>query len=293
MEQTTPPIGTAAAPPPQAPPAPAVTVKPSGSGFSFFDAARGFLAWVFTGFGAFRGDKNSEEVVCYTVDKGFYLWALIIAGFVGGAWARHWPGSGLFWGWVYLLTLIYTVVLLLRELDTWRFVFWIGVITFIYLIAKYPLARLGILPGLGRYITTLQPVINPDWAVLTSWGLLILFFGSLYQTFAQGRKTITPNTIEEWHFGRGSESMDRGGLRFKTSYPDVLETLLGFGSGDLVAYDRANRVVKRYEGILFLFFKWNKLDTVLHRRFAVVDNVANDVVDVHDIDHDPVHHEAL
>ena len=39
-------------------------------------------------------------------------------------------------------------------------------------------------------------------------------------------------------------------MRFVTKYRDVLETLLGFGGGDLLAVDNHQHVIKRYENII-------------------------------------------
>ena len=66
--------------------------------------------------------------------------------------------------------------------------------------------------------------------------------------------------------GEGSELTDRSGLRFRTKYRDVLETILTFGGGDLLAVDNHQNVIKRWDNIIGLFFLWNDLDRVLHQR---------------------------
>jgi len=64
-----------------------------------------FIAWVFTGFGlihAFRqrqaGAMRTDEIVVYTVHRSFYLWALILTGFVASFCVRHSFGSASVWG---------------------------------------------------------------------------------------------------------------------------------------------------------------------------------------------------
>ena len=59
-----------------------------------------------------------------------------------------------------------------------------------------------------------------------------------------GRKKFTPNEIGEFRFGEGSELTDRTGLRFRTRYRDVLETLLSFGGGDILAVDNHQNQIK-------------------------------------------------
>ncbi len=57
-----------------------------------------------------------------------------------------------------------------------------------------------------------------------------------------------------------------------TRYRDVLETLLGFGGGDLIAVDNQQRVIKRYENIIGLWFHWDRLDRILQQRSILVDD---------------------
>ena len=97
------------------------------------------------------------------------------------------------------------------------------------------------------------------------------WIGSLLHMALNGRKKFTPNEIGEFHFGEGSELTDRTGLRFRTKYRDVLETILTFGGGDLLAVDNHQNVIKRWDNIIGLFFFWKDLDRVLHQRAAVMD----------------------
>src|SRR5438045_2839736 len=59
-----------------------------------------FLWWVITGFGLipmiFAGHgRKSDEIVTYSVHRSFFLWAVILPGFVASAWVNHYPGSAL------------------------------------------------------------------------------------------------------------------------------------------------------------------------------------------------------
>ena len=68
------------------------------------------------------------------------------------------------------------------------------------------------------------------------------------------------------HAEAPSERTDRSGLRFRTRYRDVLETILTFGGGDLQAVDNHQNVIKHWDNIIGLFFFWKALDRVLHQR---------------------------
>src|SRR5690349_7244019 len=71
--------------------------------------ALAFLGWLLTGFGLlgylFRrrraGASRAEEIVVYTVHPSFYLWAIILVGFVAAACVKHWPLGATAWGWAY------------------------------------------------------------------------------------------------------------------------------------------------------------------------------------------------
>jgi hypothetical protein len=251
-----------------------------------------FLAWVFTGFGllGFLSRRQArgagEEIVVYTVHQSFYLWALILIGFVSSSCVRHWPGSSVTWGWIYVFALLYTIVTLLFDISTLKALLWGGIICLLWIASKYleDMEHMTILSGVGRYLASLQPSLNPGMASVISWMLLIPWIGALFHSFSRGRKAFSPNSIEEWYLGEGREITDRSGLKFRTRYRDLFETLLGLGAADLEAVDTNQHVVKRWENILFLAFVWRRLDAILHQRSAVVDNVPTNPVEVKEVD---------
>src|SRR6188768_2483542 len=101
----------------------------NGGGGGFFAGVKrifAFLGWILTGFGligfVFRrrqgGASRAEEIIVYTVHPSFYLWAIILVGFVAAACVKHWPAGGTTWGWVYVFVLLYTIVSLLFDIST-------------------------------------------------------------------------------------------------------------------------------------------------------------------------------
>src|SRR3954464_9145491 len=83
-----------------------------------------FFGWVFTGFGLFRKHRGAEEILVCEVNKGFFLWASILVGFVGSAITRHYPGAGAFFGWLWAVVLVYTIFTLIADINFWKFVSW-------------------------------------------------------------------------------------------------------------------------------------------------------------------------
>src|SRR5690348_3201973 len=90
-----------------------------------------FVGWMLGGFGLAHSLRSrflsgtvarvaggGDEIVVYCVHRSFYLWAMILAGFIGAACVRHWPASAGAWGWVYVMVLLYTLLTLLFDVSS-------------------------------------------------------------------------------------------------------------------------------------------------------------------------------
>ena len=273
---------------------PATTVVP-GQGIGVGGGIKrifSFIAWVFTGFGlihAFRrrqtGAMRTEEVVVYTVHRSFYLWSLILVGFIGSFCVHHNFGSDGAWGWLYVFVLLFTIATMLFDVSTFKALLWGGIFLLIWITSKYleQVKHVVFLSGIANYLRSLHPRLDPGTASVISWMLLIPWIGSLFHSFTRGRKAFSPNSIEEWFMGEGREITDRSGLKFRTRYRDLFESFLGLGAGDLEAINNHQDVVKRWENILFLAFLWSKLDEILHQRSVGVDNAPTNPVEVEEV----------
>jgi hypothetical protein len=218
-----------------------------------------------------RGRKHAESVVVYSAHPSFFLWLLILAGFVG-AWVvnQQWMSPEVV-GWIYVWVLVYFLVTLLYDLSTRWLALWIGIFSLIWLLSKYVehVRNIAVLGYVFHYLASLNPKLDPGTVTVLSWLLLLPWIGSVFYMIFNGRKRFTPNEIGEFHFGEGSELTDRSGLRFRTKYRDVLEMILTFGGGDLLAVDNHQNVIKRWDNIIGLFFSWKDLDRILHQRSVV------------------------
>lgn len=284
---------TSPIPAPAPAPAPAVTVVP-GKSVGFTGGIKrifSFIAWVLSGFGligAFRrrqsGAVRAEEIIVYTVHRSFYVWSLILAGFVGSSCVNHF-GHQVGWGWIYVLVLLYTIAAMMFDVSTFKALLWGGIFLLVWITSKYleQVKHVVFLSGIANYLRGLHPKLDPGTASVVSWLLLIPWIGSLFQSFTRGRKAFSPNSIEEWFMGEGREITDRSGLKFRTRYRDLFESFLGLGAGDLEAINNHQDVVKRWENILFLAFLWPKLDEILHQRSVGVDNAPTNPVEVEEV----------
>ncbi|MBI3839109.1 MAG: hypothetical protein HY288_14410 [Planctomycetia bacterium] len=221
-----------------------------------------------------RGRRgNVDEVTVYSAHPSFFLWLLILVGFVSASIVDREPQLAGFFGWLYVWVLMYFLVTLLYDFSARKLALWVLIFALIWLTSKYfeDIKNVAILSSLFDYLASLQPKLDPGTATVLSWLLLLPWFGSLLHMALNGRKKFSPNEIGEFHFGEGSELTDRTGLRFRTQYRDVLETILTIGGGDLLAVDNHQNVIKRWDNILGLFFLWKDLDRVLHQRAAVME----------------------
>jgi hypothetical protein len=221
-----------------------------------------------------RGRRgNIDEVTVYSAHPSFFLWLLILVGFVSSSIVHREPQWTTFFGWLYVWVLLYFFVTLLYDFSARKLGLWVLIIALVWLTSKYveDLKQVPMLSPVVHYLATLDPRFDTGTATVLSWLLLLPWCGSLLHMALNGRKKFTPNEIGEFHFGEGSELTDRTGLRFRTKYRDVLETILTFGGGDLLAVDNHQNVIKRWDNIIGLYFLWKDLDRVLHQRAAVME----------------------
>ena len=229
-----------------------------------------------------RRSKHVDEIVVFSAHPAFYLWFVILMGFGLSALVAVWPETDKFAAWAYIFVLTYFILAILYDLSLKKLLLWTGIGLLFWLAAKYVehLHNIVIVGWIMRHFAALDPKFDPGTVAVMSWLLLFPWLAALFEMYFTRRKKFSPNEISEYHFGEGSELTDRTGLRFVTKYRDVLETLLGFGGGDLLAVDNHQNVIKRYENIIGLWFHWNTLDRILHQRATLVDEEGSTSADV-------------
>ena len=218
------------------------------------------------------GKSKVDEIVVFSAPPAFYLWVVIAVGFalrmLVPAVVSERAGA-----WIFIFTLIYFILALLYDMNLKKLVLCSLVVAVLWLFAKYmeSLHHVAILGPILNHFAALDPKYDHGTVSIICWLLLIPWVCSLCEMIFNRKKKFSPNEIAEFHFGEGSELTDRTGLRFVTKYRDVLETVLGFGGGDLLAVDNHHVVIKRYENIVGLWFKWQKLDRIIHQRATLLD----------------------
>ncbi len=219
-----------------------------------------------------RGRTKIDEIVVYSAPPAFYLWLVIATGFLLNVLAPKILNEH-FAAWVFIFVLVYTFIAIIHDLSLKKLLLCTLVFAVLWLFARYmeSLHNVVILGTILKYFAELDPKYDHGTVSALCWLLMIPWVSSLFEMCFNRKKKFSPNEIAEFHFGEGSELTDRSGLRFVTKYRDVLETLLGFGGGDLLAVDNHQTVIKRYENIIGLWFHWGQLDRILHQRATLLD----------------------
>ncbi len=221
-----------------------------------------------------RGKTKIDEVVVYSAPPAFFLWIVIAMGFLLRLLVPTHILTEQAGAWIFIFTLIYFLLAILYDMSLKKLILCTLVVAVLWLFARYmeSLHNIVILGAIMKYFAALDPKYDHGTVTVICWLLLIPWVSSLFEMAFNRKKKFSPNEIAEYHFGEGSELTDRTGLRFMTKYRDVLETLLGFGGGDLIAVDNQQRVIKRYENIIGLWFHWGKLDRILQQRATLVED---------------------
>lgn len=224
-----------------------------------------------------HGRSKVDEIVVYSAPPAFYLWIVIAVGF-GLQPLVPKVISERAGAWIFIFTLLFFILALLYDMSLKKLVLCSLIVAVIWLFAKYmeDLRHITIIGPVVHHFAALDPQYDSGTMLVISWLLLIPWVCSLFEMVFNRKKKFSPNEIAEFHFGEGSELTDRSGLRFVTRYRDVLETVLGFGGGDLLAVDNHQVVIKRYENIVGLWFHWEKLDRIFHQRATLVDEEEED-----------------
>src|SRR5688500_341457 len=205
-----------------------------------------------------------DEMVIYSLHQGFFLWPLIVAGFVGGAVVRAHPDQAGAWGWACSWVLLWTAVTLVFDVNIPRTLLWALAFAFVWVSSSYieEFRHVRLLSWVFDHLREMNPTLQPGFALVVSWLLIGPWLAAMFYTAARGRKAFSPNVIEEWSLGEGPELTGRSGLTFRSRYPDLVQSLAGFGCGDVEAVDAHGNVVRRWEDMAFLFFRWPRLNRI-------------------------------
>ena len=160
-----------------------------------------------------RRDGKLDEVTVYSAHPSFFLWLLIVVGFVCSAIVTRKPDAAGFCGWLYVWVLLYFIVTLLYDFNAKKLALWVMIFTLIWLTSTYfeAVKHVLVLSSVFAYLASLQPKLDPGTVRVLSWLLMLPWIDALLHMALNGRKKFSPNEISEYHFAEGSEMTDRVG----------------------------------------------------------------------------------
>jgi hypothetical protein len=232
-------------------------------------------------------------VTFITYPKLLFIWPLILAGFVlwpFGAPATL-PAAGqatvaetstapaattpetapvlgrLEWvGWIYIWVAIIVVLTLGVDIDRNHAVFWLVVIAAFWFLGLWLQDRNYTFFGdIYRWFANRDVQYNRSLGLSISVILLVPYLIMLVYARLNDRWRITHNEFEHYAFGKMDDSLGRGAKTIRSSFPDVLELLLGL-AGTLIVYNATGtKELRRIPHVMFLPLVRKRLNSILEK----------------------------
>ena len=170
-------------------------------------------------------------------------------------------------GWIYIW--IAVLVLLTLSIDVGRnqAVFWVVLVGAIWALGLWLHDAKGftVFGDIHRWFANRDVQYNRSFALALSIIMLVPYVIMLVYARLNDRWRITHNEFEHYSLGKMDDSLGRGAKTIRTSFPDVLELLLGL-AGTLVVYNATGtRELRRIPHVMFLPFVRKRLNKILER----------------------------
>lgn len=168
-------------------------------------------------------------------------------------------------GWVYLVVMFLVLLTLCVDVERNLAAFW-GVVAVALWLAFWLLSEkdIPVFSHVYRYFADLDVSYDRAYGLALSIFLAPPFVGMLIWARLNHRWRITHNEFEHLSWGRADDSLARGAKRVRSTYPDLLEFILGFGAGTLIVYSASGRgELRRIPNVPMLFRVRNRVDRLL------------------------------
>lgn len=250
-----------------------------------------------------RTKPRAHEVTFTTYPKLLFIWPIILAGFVlypfgkpaptppprGAAAAETQPAAAAGeegeWAegevvgelpahrrletlaWIYIWLFVVVLMTLGVDVDRNQFVFWLVVVALFWVGGYYLKDVRGITVFGDVYAWFGRWNIQYDRAfgLCLSLIMLVPYVVMIGWAWLNDRWRITHNEFEHYSLGKMDDSLGRGAKTIRTSFPDVLELILGM-AGTLVVYNATGtKELRRIPHVMFLPFVRKRLNQILER----------------------------
>lgn len=208
--------------------------------------------------------KHVHQVVFVGYPKLLFMWPVILAGvvfyFLGGP-----VLTPEVLGWMYIIILGTCILAIGIDVERNYAFFWLVLVAATYFLGLWLRDAKGItvFGDLYRFLDNLDVRYDKAFGIAMSGFLSVPYVIMMLWSRLNDRWRITHNEFEHFSFGKMDDSLGRGAKRIRTSYPDVLELLLGL-AGTLTVYDATgSRELRRIPNVMGLPFISKKLDLIL------------------------------
>jgi hypothetical protein len=168
-------------------------------------------------------------------------------------------------GWAYIWVAVVVIMALAVDIDRNQFMFWLVVVALVWVFGLWlkDVKSITVLGDIVRWFGRLDVQYDRALGLAVSVILLVPFILLMAWARLNDRWRITHNDFEHSSFGRIDESLGRGAKTIRTSFPDVLELLLGM-AGTLIVYNASGtRELRRIQHVMFLPFVRRRLTQIL------------------------------
>ena len=225
-----------------------------------------------------KAEKAKHSVVFYSYPKLLFCWPLIVFGplfwFLVGPPQNPASGGLEVLGWLYLL--VGTMVLLTVGIDLERnyTVFWVVAFLLFFFLGRWLVDAKGFtfFGDIYGWFRDLDLQYDRGFGLALSIFLVGPYLVMLVWSRLQHKWRITHNEFEHYSWGRTDDSLARGAKRVRSTYPDVLELLLGLGAGTLIVYSATGRSeLRRIHNVPFLPLVRRRINRILELTAVTTD----------------------
>lgn len=229
----------------------------------------------------FRVSDDGNKVTFTSYSALIYTWILIPAGLIAyllGSWGWASPVA---LGWFQMGSIIVLLILLGDDMGLWAVVVTAMIAALLTMAAYFAKAEYDI-PVLGwvrSQLVAMDVQYSPGLALgLALFGALIISFYVLPKAWFVGRYEITTREVTHIRRGVAVESWRRAGRDVKQRWPDMLESLVGIGSGSVALLDRQQKAVMTIPNVICLWYYRREVERVLEK-IATSDFDDEDAID--------------
>ena len=227
-----------------------------------------------------KSDKSDHAVVFHCYPKLFFCWPLIVIGPL--FWFIAAPGddptvvSGRLevLGWLYLAAMAAVILTVSIDLERNYTAFWLVACLGALFLCWWLIdaKNVGLFGDIRRWFADLNVQYDRGFALVLAILLAGPYAVMVLWSRLQHRWRITHNEFEHYAWGRADDSLARGAKRVRSTYPDILEMLIGFGAGTLVVYSATGRnELRRIPHVPFLPFIRRRINRILELTAVTTD----------------------